>query len=91
MLAMHVSHHYNPCMTPPEPKLGDLQQQWLEGQNTFKETYASHIIPTLPSEDELKMLIECRESVHNSSCYQEGTCFYPVSPRCPFSRSRERK
>ncbi len=88
MLAMNVSPHYNRCMNPPEPKLGVLQQQWLKGQKFLQETYRFSTVPDLPSEDELKMLVECREPVHNSSCYQDGLCFNPVSPKCPFKERR---
>ncbi len=63
--------------------LGKLQEEWIDIQRFLIETYPwFQKKDQIPEEAALEKLARCKVNVHNSSCFQEGTCFNPQSPVC---------
>jgi len=64
----------------------DIVSRWRLIQNHLDFMYHHRTRPKEPSKDELDKLNDCDVEMHNSSCFEEGTCLYPFRKGCGFKK-----
>jgi len=68
----------------PPPTDEEIVAEWLKMREFFDETYPWDKKTRTPTAEELRILIRCTADIHNTSCYQEGTCCNRSAKGCAY-------